>query len=364
MINTTTKNIEDIKAKPSQKLNLRPQLLVLNLLNKLKDKEKEVLIRRFGLLGKNNETLEQIGTTHGLTRERIRQIETNSLKKLRNLSFTDKKVKELEAIIVKLIAEYGGLTAEDFLLDLLFSSILHNKNSEKEALLFVLNNLLVEPKAIKNHSDLYNSWHLSKMPLEKILKIIYHLEEKLKNKADLSHELELTNWLSELNFDIKPAHLKSYLAAAKRIQQNQFGKWGLVSWRTIVPRRVSDKIYLIFKEIGKHLHFREIADLLNQAVDSKQHQVNLGTVHNELIMDDRYVLLGRGIYGLKEWGYASGTVSDIIKNTLNQKGPLTRHEVVAEVLKQRMVKPSTVRVVLTNKKLFKKDNKNKYSLVI
>jgi RNA polymerase nonessential primary-like sigma factor len=52
-------------------------------IQELPDKEKKVVIMRFGLDGGDAHTLEEIGQTMGLTRERVRQIETAALVKLR-----------------------------------------------------------------------------------------------------------------------------------------------------------------------------------------------------------------------------------------------------------------------------------------
>lgn len=54
-------------------------------LDKLTEKEKAILSRRFGLEGKDPETLEDIGADYHVTRERIRQIEARALLKLRKL---------------------------------------------------------------------------------------------------------------------------------------------------------------------------------------------------------------------------------------------------------------------------------------
>jgi RNA polymerase sigma factor (sigma-70 family) len=58
------------------------QELVAEFLDLLTAREREVLIRRFGLDDDEPDTLEEIGTSWGVTRERIRQIETQALKKL------------------------------------------------------------------------------------------------------------------------------------------------------------------------------------------------------------------------------------------------------------------------------------------
>lgn len=54
-------------------------------LNQLADKHREVIIRRFGLLGHDTATLEQVGNELDLTRERVRQIQMDALKKLKRI---------------------------------------------------------------------------------------------------------------------------------------------------------------------------------------------------------------------------------------------------------------------------------------
>ena len=85
------------------------------------------------------------------------------------------------------------------------------------------------------------------------------------------------------------------------------------------------------------------------------------TVHNELIKDPRFVLVGRGLYALKEWGYEEGQVKDVILKILKEaRKPLPKEEILAGVLKQRMVKENTVLLNLNNKKYFLKTPEGKY----
>ena len=59
--------------------------LVAAWLNELDQKQREVLVRRFGLHGFERCTLEQVGAEIGVTRERVRQIQMEALKRLRRL---------------------------------------------------------------------------------------------------------------------------------------------------------------------------------------------------------------------------------------------------------------------------------------
>lgn len=111
------------------------------------------------------------------------------------------------------------------------------------------------------------------------------------------------------------------------------------------------------------MHFRDITTAINDTqFDHKR--AYLPTIHNELILDPRFVLVGRGMYALTEWGYVRGVVADVIEQVLRTHGPLTRAEVEAEVLKQRIVKPGTIYLSLTNKKRFLKNKQDgRYYLV-
>jgi hypothetical protein len=91
-------------------------------------------------------------------------------------------------------------------------------------------------------------------------------------------------------------------------------------------------------------------------------KAHVATTHNELIKDPRFVLVGRGLYALAEWGYMSGVVKDVIRKVLENNGPLTREQVIAKVLKERYVKENTIIVNLQNPKFFKKNKEGQYSI--
>ncbi len=56
-----------------------------NWIDQLSDKQQEVLSRRFGLRGYPISTLEEVGQEIGLTRERVRQIQVEALRRLREI---------------------------------------------------------------------------------------------------------------------------------------------------------------------------------------------------------------------------------------------------------------------------------------
>ena len=141
------------------------------------------------------------------------------------------------------------------------------------------------------------------------------------------------------------------------------GLYGLTKWPSVNPRNIRDKIFVILESHKKPMHFSEIAKEIRES-DFKRKNVTVQAIHNELIKDARFVLIGRGIYALSSWGYKKGTISEIITSILQEAGkPLTREEIVRQVLKTRRVKETTILLNLQNKKLFKKIDRNLYTYV-
>jgi len=374
--------------------------IINNLFSELSEREVDIIVRRFGLHGKKKETLENIGSAHNLTRERIRQIETFSVKKLQQLDILEKYLQSLKKVIVSLLEEHGGLMEKDFLLDVLvkFSlnsgSEIKNENIHKRYLNFLITKLLHKEFEELNSSDnLLPSYKLkyqdighfeelssdfgkileekervhstneAMQALKTLEKFIEHKEKfDIDNNIDISSAL-LSEFFEEdrdLINDNKVVY--SILKAAKNINQNKFGHWGIHNWKEIKPKTVNDKIYLVLKQKNKPMHFVEIAEEINSIAFDKK-RANPATVHNELILDDKFILIGRGLYGLKDWGYKRGTVADVIEEILKaSEDPLTREQIIEEVLKKRIVKKTTIILALMNKNKFERIDAGAYSL--
>jgi hypothetical protein len=103
-----------------------------------------------------------------------------------------------------------------------------------------------------------------------------------------------------------------------------------------------------------------VAKLIGEVFKKKAH---VATTHNELIKDPRFVLVGRGLYALKEWGYSTGVVRDVIREILKKNGPISKEDVLEKVMKERYVKANTVMVNLQNPKYFKKNKQGLYTVV-
>jgi hypothetical protein len=312
----------------------------------LPQKQREIISRRFALgikkAGKEEikgETLESIGESFGITRERVRQIEEDGFFKLKP---EIKKYQEVFGYLYQYLKKQGGLKKEDALLADLAGS------SSKSQILFLLT--LGEPfQKIAESRNFHSFWTIDKNYLSQAEKTISQLSEKLEKKGKplTLKEIKQTGGFNQ--------NILSFLEISKIIQKNPEGFWGLSRWPEINPRGVKDKAYLVFKKENKPLHFTDVAKLIGQALPQ--------TVHNELIKDQRFILVGRGIYALDEWGYEKGVVKDVIAKILKEaRRPLTKEEILEKTLEQRLVKENTVLLNLSNKKYFLKNSQGDYTI--
>jgi hypothetical protein len=339
---------------------LDPLVVVSGAVNALKDREREVLVARFGLSDGKKMTLEAVGQRFNVTRERVRQIETSAIIKLAEKPSKD--LTRLLKIIAGVITETGGIVSLDGLAR--YFKLTPDQRYEAE-----LNALRLSMALDKNVVSLPKigvmkmGWVKKNLSDKLVEKILIEVEKILAsvNKPIAEEEIwtKFSSVSETIGQPVTPSMLAGVLRVGAKLAQTPDEKWGLTIWPTVVPKRIRDKIYLILQKTHQPMHFRDISDAINQRYPDKL--VLSRTVHNELIGDARFVLVGRGIYGLKEWGYQPGVVADVIMKIMKEAGrPLTVEEVSEAVLKDRQVKRNTVVANLQNKKLFQKVGKGTY----
>lgn len=329
------------------------------LLSSISKRYRKVLSERFGL-GKNRQprTLESIGQELGITRERVRQIERDALKKLNKiLSQTRGSLGgSIFNRFKKYLQKYGGLRKEDtFLRDIA-------PEKERGYIKFLLY-LAKDLHYVKDNDRLYPSWSLGVEYVNKANEVLSRVEDILNSKGEA---VEIDELISELGNpeDLSRNALLSYLDSSRRIGLGPHSRWGLVDWPEISPRALRDRAYLVFKKERRPLHFTEIAKLIEKYGFSRPGKsVVVQSVHNDLIRDQRFVLIGRGIYALREWGYTPGTVKDVILQVLKESNqPLAKEKIVQLVLAKRKVKPTTIFLSLQDKNYFLKTEDGKFTV--
>ncbi len=331
--------------------------ICLDLVKDLSPRTRDIVSRRFGLKKENLETLQTIGNSYNITRERVRQIESDGFRKIKPiLANYENALNHFQ----NHIKDWGGVKKEDRLLSDLGGEKLKNQ------VFFLLSASDMFERCLECN-DYHTLWSIEESSLASAEKIINSLLDKLKkiksplSKQELFDILQKEGAVSETNnFTIKA--LSSFLDVSKNIWQSPNGFWGLPDWPEINPRGIRDKAYIVFKDQKKPLHFRDVADFITE-LKQNNNKALPQTVHNELIRDTRFILVGRGIYALKEWGYEPGVVKDIVSKVLKQsKKPLTRKEIVNQVLIQRLVRPSTVLANLQDRDLFIRDLDGRYKI--
>jgi transcriptional regulator with XRE-family HTH domain len=324
-------------------MNIDYRKICSDVLRKLSPRQKEVILRRFALSNKEGaerETLESIGRDLNVTRERVRQIERDAFSVLKP---DVKKYQKIFKYFKDSLRKTGSLKKEDVFLSELGKKELKNQ-------IYFLLTLGQELERFGETTDFHSLWAVDKASWVSAQKIINSVYEKLRRTGKPLSIKDLAG-ISGLG----PAVVASHLEVSKKIQRNAKGLFGLKDWPEINPRRIKDKAYLALRECHKPLHFVQVASLIDSALPQ--------TVHNELIKDSRFVLVGRGIYALKEWGYEEGQVKDVISNILKTAGrPLGREEVLEKTLKQRLVKENTVLLNLGNKKYFSRNPEGRYTV--
>jgi len=328
----------------------------------LPQRTKDVIWRRFGFKkpGKR-ETLEAIGKKYGITRERVRQIEEDGRARLKPKIG---KYQEIFQYFITQLESSGGLKREDLFLNLFGDKILQNHIS------FLLS-LSAPFIRLSETKDFYPLWTVDSNSLtlaKKVIASFYNILGEKKSPLAIEEPKPYQIFGKELEKQtvnrLSSQALQSFLEISKLIQQNPEGLFGLKDWPEINPRGIKDKAYLILKKEAKPLHFTKITQLIGRSnLGWKFSRPNLQSVHNELIRDPRFVLVGRGLYALKDWGYTNGVVKDVIFKVLKEKNePLSKEEIVDNVLKQRFVKENTILLNLNNKKYFLRTPKGKYTI--
>lgn len=321
-----------------------------------RDREREIISRRYGLF-ERKETLEQIGELLGITRERVRQLEKSVMARLRASAEAGEitQLTEFETSLTETLKDMGAVARVSDL-----SNELTSETSSKidQARLAFISELCPQLSVIADNDNFYQSVSIAKVhsasAAQDYATTIIKAIKKLGEPADIAT-------IADKIGDKDSRHAQAVASTSKQLATLN-GKWGLIKWPTVNPKNIRDKIYVILQQNGKHMHFNEIAGAIKDS-DFKRKNVTTQAIHNELIKDKRFVLIGRGIYALTEWGYKKGTVADIISHVLKEANePLHRDEIVKRVLKSRYVKETTILLNLQGKSQFKRVAKATYAL--
>ncbi len=329
---------------------------VKNILNTIdRDREREIISRRFGLYDRR-ETLEQIGELLGITRERVRQLEKAILARLKAQASEEDlpSIGDVEKDFIKNLHDLGRVARVSAL-----SAEVTKENTDRDQAHVAFLAVLAPGLSVVDENDQY--FHsIGILEYNDTKSIKKNIDDVVAAIKEYGQPITINELHARLSYE-HPDHIKAFASSSKKLA-NLKDKWGLLRWPTVNPKNIRDKIYVVLQEENKPMHFNDIARSIRQS-NFKRKDVTTQAIHNELIKDKRFVLIGRGVYALNEWGYKKGTVSIVIADVLKKAGePLHRDEVVKRVLKSRQVKETTILLNLQSKPQFKRVAKATYTL--
>ncbi len=336
--------------------SLNTKEIINDILNTIdRDREREIISRRFGLFDRK-ETLEQIGELLGITRERVRQLEKAIVARLKAQASEGElpHVNDVQQRFIKELQELGNIARISSLTD----KISDDKTKIGQSRIAFLSQLCPRLSYLEENDHYHHAVAIKEIHDEKSIK---ELVKKIIDSVKAIGEPTEIKRIAAAAGHEDNNHAAALASVSKKLATLN-NRWGLIKWPMVNPKNIRDKIYVILHDAGKHMHFNEISEAIKDS-DFKRKDVTTQAIHNELIKDKRFVLIGRGIYALKEWGYSRGTVADVIADVLVKSGePMHRDDIVREVLKSRKVKETTILLNLQGKQQFKRVAKATYSL--
>lgn len=315
-----------------------------------RDRDRQIISRRFGFGLRRRQTLEKIGSDFEITRERVRQIEKAAITKMRASGNTE--LATAAEVLRQITAELGGVALVSDIATVLGAPETDTPYVVFLAMLSTTVELIEEDDDIRQAVGLAGIYARSQVT-QLQAEIIKTVSEHGKPIAPAKLRIKLPS-------ELDASTLEQLMRASKRLAYFD-GKWGLVSWPEVNPKSIRDKTYLVLSRHGRPLHFSDIATHV-RGLGSTKRNVTIQAVHNELIKDERFILIGRGIYALAEWGYTPGTVAEIIASVLREEQPLHKDEIVRRVLMKRQVKTTTIILNLQEKEQFQRTAKATYKL--
>jgi hypothetical protein len=340
-----------------KKISFKPKQVTKTLLSALSPRAREIIASRYGL-GKTTErlTLEAIGEKYNITRERVRQIENAAILTIQK-SDAFKKTEPIFNELQQLVDSLGCIVSEEEIL----SSISKDEDVQNHIhFLLVVGSPFTRKK---EDSEFTHRWYVDEDVARQVQAALRKVYDNLSDNDLIPESEMISTFLSHLK-DLNKQYqeeeiLKRWLGLSKKIGKNPLGEWGIATSPNVRAKGMRDYAYLVIKRHGSPMHFTEVAKAITSLFNKRAH---VATCHNELIKDKRFVLVGRGLYALSEWGYSSGVVKEVIREILKKEGPLTREEIIDRVRKERYVKDNTILVNLQDSSFFKRTKGGEYSL--
>lgn len=334
---------------------------------------KEIICRRFGLWNGKRETLSEIGKHFSITRERVRQIEVMSLRKIRSLFCYDKCLglflkQFFNNKLLPFLEKNYNIANHSELLQIIYD--LDNENIGFDLANEFLTSVLGEPIFRRFVIDIDEEVvGLSENDREFYLKLINLTSAYLKEKKipqsidDLVQYFEKNQLIKNVN--LEKDRIKRFITVSS-IAKDSTGKFGLKKWRYFNSKSIHGMAERALIEINKSAHFTQIALLMNELFpeygpfDSHNVHARIGS------RKDIFVWVAPGVFGLKRWGlerppYVKDYLIKLLKKT---NKPMHVNELTERVLEKCNCSKSSVFLTLCmNEDAFIKYPEKFYGLI-
>lgn len=331
-------------------------------LSSLSEKEKVVIERRIGLHS-GKETLQNIWNSFrpAITRERVRQIEDAWIKKIgRIIKATElMSIQELARNIIEL---HGWVITRENIIAGIINNMKLSKNINSNMLEVIVQSdfEIVKSKPRLGTQTYFTLPNISRKSIDAVHTLAL---KTLRKRKDVMEQQELYSFINEnLSADfgkLDAVFIDSVMDIFDDLVKGEEVLIGLTRWKILNPKTLKDKAIYVMKKDKVPMHFIDISNKISEHLGET---VKINTIHNELIRNEEFILIGRGIYALKEWGFKPGTVLDVILDILNKNGgPMTTEDIIKKVLKVRNVKKTTIYMNLQNKNAIERVGRNFYA---
>lgn len=332
-------------------------------LGSLSNKEQDVIKKRIWLFWEK-ETLQNIWNSFSpaITRERVRQIEDTWIKKIWRMIKTN-VLSEIQAKSKEFLTLHWGILAKTKLINALIKELDIEKTINKWILEVIIqsdSNLKKSKQTLWCEIYFFFS-NVSKSTIDLVHKEALKILKKKKDVMDQKTIYEIIKDNLKNKVKLSSVFVDSVLDLFFDVIKWEDSLIGLSKWKILNPKTLKDKAIYVMKKEKAPMHFVDIA---NKITDILWEAVKVNTIHNELIRNREFVLIGRWIYALKEYWFTPWTVLDVIVDILKKKWEaMNTEEIIKDVLKIRKVKPTTIYMNLQNKNTIERVWRNYYQLL-
>jgi hypothetical protein len=337
----------------------------------LPEQQRNVISNRYGLWDGISETLQGIGSKLGLSRERIRQIESKCLRQLRRSevgigSIRNFVLAKRTACLASDCGTLGGILGEDEIAKGFADDCTLDEAMLAIGLMQDVNANLFGTHLIKVERGVYcidKSVSRSYRELLKTLQIVLRRHQKPISEEEIHQELDGRANSATENQGILVARLIQVSPSVVRLRN---GLVGLSEWTKFRGRDAISLAESTLRLLGRPTHFREITQNIGVLCPDVG-AVNERTVQAALLRDQKkFVWVKHGTYGLSVWGIKKPPfIRDRLVELLSDaRSPLPFSLLKEKVLEECNCKDVSVRMTLDlNPRLFRKFEGDQYALI-